>query len=67
MTDTQETTSLNGSGPAPADQPCTDCVSGGEKALAVLGVLFGAFIIVMALDMFLGGRIGGYVTERISQ
>jgi len=61
-----ETTSLNGSGPAP-DQPCDDCATGGEKALAVLGVLFGIFLIVMAIDMFSGGKIIGYVQEKAGQ
>lgn len=67
MTDTQaETVSLNGTGPAP-DPPCEDCASSGEKALAVVAVLFGLFIIAMAVDMFTGGKVGGFVRERVPQ
>lgn len=65
---TAEATSLNGTAPAgQPEPPCEDCVTSGEKALAVVAALFGAFIIVMALDMFLGGRIGGYVTDKVRQ
>lgn len=60
-----EAPSLNGTAPAPeADQPCTDCVTGGEKAMALIAGLFGAFIIVMAIDMLTGGRISGSIAER---
>ena len=63
--ETQATASANGT--APPGEPCEDCATSGEKALAVLGALFGIFLIVMAFDMFSGGRIGGYVTERINE
>jgi hypothetical protein len=60
-----ETASLNGSAPA-EDKPCTDCATGGEKALALIAALFGVFIVVMAADMFTGGRVAGYVKQRSS-
>ena len=60
---TADTASLNGSAPAD-DKPCAECVSGGEKALALIACLFGVFIIVMAADMFSGGKITGAVLER---
>jgi hypothetical protein len=65
MTDTQADTaaSLNGTAPAPAAEPCEDCATSGEKALAVVAALFGIFILVMAIDMFTGGKIGGLVRE----
>lgn len=59
-----ETPSLNGTAPAAEEQPCTDCVSGGEKAMALIAGLFGAFVILMAIDMFTGGRVSGAIAER---
>jgi hypothetical protein len=59
----ESTEHLNGTAPA-EEQPCDDCATGGEKALAVLGILFGVFLIVMAFDMFTGGQVSGYVKER---
>jgi hypothetical protein len=67
MTETRAdtTTSPNGTTPAPPpDTPCEDCATSGEKALAILGALFGIFLIIMAFDMFTGGKIGGFVKER---
>lgn len=55
--------SANGTAPAPEAAP-EDQATGGEKALAVLGVLFGIFLIVMAIDMGTGGRVLGYIQER---
>lgn len=69
MTDTaaeQAAASVNGTGPAAAEQTCEDCVPGGEKAMAVLAGLFGVFIIMMAADMFTGGRISGTIAARAS-
>ena len=65
MTETTEGQSVNGATPAaePADQ-AEDQATGGEKALAVLGVLFGIFLIIMAIDMGTGGRVLGYIQER---
>ncbi|HWM96733.1 MAG TPA: hypothetical protein VNO54_06715 [Streptosporangiaceae bacterium] len=69
MTDTtaDTTASVNGQAPAPEakDGPCTDCVTGGEKALALIAALFGVFVVVMAFDMFTGGRVSGLVRDRI--
>jgi hypothetical protein len=65
MTDTTE--HVNGTAPAPAlDLPgdCAECATGGEKVLAVLAAALGVFVIVMAIDMFTGGRITGMVRER---
>ena len=72
MTDTQaEAQALaNGTAPAPdqpAPAPCEDCASNGEKGLAVLAALFGVFIILMAIDMFTGGKVSGMVQERVSE
>lgn len=62
-TTAEQAASLNGSAPDDA-KPCEDCVSGGEKVMALIAGLFGVFIIVMAFDMFSGGRLAGYVKER---
>ena len=59
---------VNGTAPAPAaDQPCEDCATPGEKLLAVLAAALGLFIIVLAVDMFTGGRITGSVVEQVQQ
>jgi hypothetical protein len=65
MTDTTE--HVNGTAPAPAPdlgEPCAECATGGEKILAVLAAALGVFVIIMAIDMFTGGRITGMVRER---
>jgi hypothetical protein len=62
-----ETSQANGTAPAPPageSAPCTDCVTKGEKALAVVALLFGAFIIFMAIDIFSGGKAGGFVKDK---
>jgi hypothetical protein len=66
MSETTTETHVNGAAPAApaAEEPCTDCVSTGEKILAVIAAVFGAFIIVMAIDMATGGKVGGWVAER---
>jgi hypothetical protein len=59
---------VNGTAPpAPAAEPCEDCASNGEKLLAVLAAALGAFVIVMAFDMFTGGKISGMVREKVPQ
>jgi len=63
-TDATTTASANGTAPADPDPPCADCATGGEKALAVVGALFGIFLILMAVDMATGGKITGYVREQ---
>lgn len=50
--------------PAATDEPCVDCASNGEKVLAVLGLVFAVLVAVMAVDMFTGGRVTGYVTAQ---
>ena len=63
---TEQAASLNGTGPMP-DQPCEDCVTGGEKALAVVAALFGIFVFLVAVDMFTGGKVGGFVRDQVGQ
>lgn len=61
----QAAPSANGTAPTPAaEAPCEDCATNSEKGMAILAGLFGAFIILMAIDMFTGGRISGAITER---
>ena len=71
MTDTQADAQALANGTAPAPEPpagpCEDCASNGEKGLAVLAALFGVFIILMAIDMFTGGKVSGLVQERVSE
>jgi hypothetical protein len=70
MSEATAETHVNGTAPpapAAADAPCEDCASPGEKFLAVLAAALGAFVIVMAVDMFTGGRITGYVRDRAPQ
>jgi len=52
--------------PPATDEPCADCATNGEKLLAVLAGLFAAFIIVMAVDMFTGGKVSGVVRQRVT-
>lgn len=73
MTETAADTaaSLNGHAPAAglppeADAPCEDCATGGEKGLAVLAGIFALFLAAMAIDMFTGGKLSGYVREQVS-
>lgn len=55
--------------PATAAEDCVNCATSGEKALAILAGLFGILIVLMAVDMFSGGRISGVVkplSEKVS-
>jgi hypothetical protein len=64
MADTQDEQHVNGTAPAaPPAGGCAECASGGEKTLAVLAAILGVFVIIMAADMFTGGKISGLVTE----
>ena len=65
MTDVTADTHVNGTAPAPADAPCEDCATPAEKGLAVLAAVLGLFIIVLAVDMFTGGRITGQVASAV--
>jgi hypothetical protein len=71
MTDTTTETHVNGTAPPAAapegEAPCADCASGGEKALAVFAAVFGLFLLVIAVDMFTGGRVTGMVRERAGE
>jgi hypothetical protein len=69
MSEATAETHVNGTAPvsaAPAGEDCADCVTSGEKMLATLAILFGVFIVVMGIDMFAGGKVGGWITERTS-
>jgi len=66
MSEATADTHVNGTAPAPPGEPAAEGVTSGEKILAVIAGLFGLFIIVMAIDMATGGKIGGWVTERTS-
>jgi len=67
MTDTQADPAahVNGTAPGPAADAgdCDDCATGGEKTLAVLAAVFGVFILLMAVDMFTGGKVTGMIRE----
>jgi hypothetical protein len=67
MTDVTADTHVNGTAPTQADEPCTDCATPAEKGLAVLAAVLGAFIIILAIDMFTGGRITGQVTQAVQE
>lgn len=43
---------------------CEDCATSGERVLAVLAGLFGALVIIMAVDIFTNGRVTGFVAEQ---
>jgi hypothetical protein len=49
--------SVNGTAPGAAAEECADCVTGGERALAILGLLIAAGIGLIATDLLLGGRL----------
>lgn len=55
-----ERAAANGQAPAPAED-CADCASGGEKALAVLGLLAAIGIGLMAIDLLTGGGVSRLV------
>lgn len=68
MSETQTGPALNGQQPGPAaEAPCEDCSSAGERILAVLAAVIGVGILVVAIDMFTGGRLSGYVREQAAQ
>ena len=48
---------VNGTAPAPPAEPCEDCATGGERALAIVAGAFGIFVLAMAIDMFTGGKL----------
>ncbi len=54
---------INGAAPAagPAAEECADCVTSGERALAVIGVLIGLVIVGIAIDLGTGGKLSGLV------
>jgi hypothetical protein len=70
MTDTTADTHLNGTAPAAspqaADVPCEDCVTGGEKLMAVFTILIAIGLIVLAADGWTGGKVLGMVREAAS-
>jgi hypothetical protein len=57
----------NGTAPetvaAAAEEPCADCATSGEKILAILAGVFGVLVLLMAVDMFTGGRVSGMVRK----
>lgn len=62
----QAAQSVNGQASAAGDVPDAESpyrVTGGERALAVLAIIFGLFVIVIGIDMASGGRVTGYVSE----
>jgi hypothetical protein len=61
----QEKSTANSQATTPGGEtaPGGEDVTGGEKALAVLAACFGAFLILMAVDMFTGGRLTGMIGE----
>lgn len=69
MSETATEPHVNGTAPPapPAEPPCENCASPSEKALAVLAFLAGAFVVVIAIDMFFGGRLTGMVKEQVQQ
>lgn len=48
---------VNGTSPGPAGPDCETCVTSGEKALAVTGILIGGAIILIAIDLWQGGKL----------
>jgi hypothetical protein len=71
MTDTaaETTASVNGQAPAPAPpaEDCDECVTGGERALAVVACLLGLFVVLVAADIWTGGKLSGMVPVRGDQ
>ena len=51
----------------PAAEPCEDCATSGEKILAVAAALFGVLVLIMAVDIFTGGKITGFLPAKASQ
>jgi hypothetical protein len=69
MTDTTADTHLNGTAPAsqaPAEAPCEDCATGGEKLMAVLTLIIALGLLVLAADGWTGGKVLGMVKEATS-
>jgi hypothetical protein len=72
MTDTAaETTTASVNGQAPGasapQEDCEDCVSSGERVLAIVACLLGLFVVVIGVDMFTGGKLSGMVPVRGEQ
>jgi hypothetical protein len=68
MSETATEPHVNGTAPpASAAEPCENCASPSEKVMAVLAFLAGAFVVVIAIDMFFGGRLTGMVREQVQQ
>jgi hypothetical protein len=57
----QPAVSVNGTAPGAAAEDCAECVSSGERALAVVGVLIGLGIVLIAIDLGTGGKLSGLV------
>jgi hypothetical protein len=59
----QPAVSVNGTAPGadPAAGECVECVTSGERALAVLGVVIGLAIAAIAIDLGTGGKLSGLV------
>lgn len=55
----QPPVSVNGAAPGPAAEDCETCVTSGERALAIIGVLIGAGIVLIAVDLGTGGKFSG--------
>lgn len=56
---TAQAAAINGTAPAAPAEECEDCVTSGERALAVVGVLIGLGIAAIAIDLGTGGKVSG--------
>jgi hypothetical protein len=69
MTDTTADTHLNGTAPATPPAPaegCEDCVTGGEKLMAVFTIIIAIGLIVLAADGWTGGKVLGMAREAVA-
>jgi len=59
----QPAVSVNGTAPAadPAAGECADCVTAGERALAIIGVCIALVIAGIAIDLGTGGKLSARV------